>query len=114
MEFSMTETEFLSIAERVLGQIEISLERAADTADVDIECSRSGNVLEIEFIDSASKIIINTQAPMQEIWVAARTGGFHFRLKDGSWCDTRDSSELFSALSRLASEQAGAALSISA
>jgi frataxin-like iron-binding protein CyaY len=45
MEFSMTETEFLSIAERVLGQIEISLERAADTADVDIECSRSGNVL---------------------------------------------------------------------
>ena len=110
----MTETEFLSIAERVLGQIEISLERAADTADVDIECSRSGNVLEIEFIDSASKIIVNTQAPMQEIWVAARTGGFHFRLKDGSWRDTRDSSKLFSALSRLASEQAGAALSISA
>ncbi len=110
----MTETEFLSIAERVLDQIEISLERAADTADVDIECSRSGNVLEIEFIDSASKIIVNTQAPMQEIWVAARAGGFHFRLKDGSWHDTRDSGELFSALSKLASEQAGVALSISA
>jgi CyaY protein len=110
----MTETEFLSIAEGVLNQIEIGLEGAADAVDADIECSRSGNVLEIEFIDSASKIIVNTQAPMQEIWVAARTGGFHFRMIGGSWRDTRDGIELFSALSKLASEQAGLGLIITA
>ena len=110
----MTETEFLSIAEGVLNQIEIGLERAADAVDADIECSRSGNVLEIEFIGSASKIIVNTQAPMQEIWVAARTGGFHFRMIDGSWRDTREGTELFSALSKLASEQAGQGLIITA
>jgi len=81
---------------------------------VDIECARSGNVLEIEFIANRSKMIINTQAPMQEIWVAARAGGFHFRLQQGQWCDTRDGGELFAALSKLASEQAAVALSLNA
>jgi CyaY protein len=49
---------------------------------------------------------------MQEIWVAARAGGFHFRMIDGSWRDTRDGGELFSALSRLASAQAGVELAV--
>ncbi len=110
----MTETEFLSIAGRVLDQIEAAFERAGDSADVDIECSRSGNVLEIEFVDHGSKIIVNTQAPMQEIWVAARAGGFHYRLNEGTWLDTRDGSELYDALSRLASAQASQPLTIAA
>ena len=108
----MTETEFLTVAGRVLDDVEAAFERAGDAADVDVECSRSGNVLEIEFIDNGSKIIVNTQAPMQEIWVAARAGGFHYRLNDGRWLDTRDGSELFAALSKLASAQAGAPLAI--
>ena len=108
----MTETEFLSIAGRVLDDVEAAFERAGDAADVDVECSRSGNVLEIEFIDNGSKIIVNTQAPMQEIWVAARAGGFHYRLIDGRWLDTRDGSELYATLSRLASAQAGAPLAL--
>ena len=110
----MTETEFLTVATRVLDDIEANVELAADAADVDVECSRSGNVLEIEFVDNGSKIIVNTQAPMQEIWVAARAGGFHYRLNDGRWLDTRDGSELYAALSRLASGQAGQPLTIAA
>lgn len=110
----MTETEFLTVAGRVLDHIEAAVERVGDAADVDVECSRSGNVLEIEFIDNGSKIIVNTQAPMQEIWVAARAGGFHYRLNDGCWLDTRDGSELYAALSRLASAQAGKPLEIAA
>jgi CyaY protein len=110
-EFSMSESEFLALAEAVLDAIETGMERAGEAADVDLECSRSGNVLEIEFIDQGSKIIVNTQAAMQEIWVAARAGGFHYRMADDqSWKDTRDGSELFGALSRLASAQAGAIL----
>ena len=106
----MTESEFLAVAEAVLDHIESRIEQTADVADVDVECSRSGNVLEIEFIDQSSKIIVNTQAPMQEIWVAARSGGFHFRMKGDLWLDTRDGSELFAALSSLVSAQAGQSL----
>ncbi len=110
-EFSMSESEYLAAAEAVLDAIEIGMERAGDAADVDLECSRSGNVLEIEFIDQGSKIIVNTQAAMQEIWIAARAGGFHYRMTDDQhWKDTRDGSELFASLSRLASAQAGAIL----
>ena len=110
----MTETEFLDLAEAVLDRIEAAIEEAGEAADVDVECSRSGNVLEIEFVDNGSKIIVNTQAPMKEIWVAARAGGFHYRHADGQWRDTRDGSELYEALSRLASQQGGSPLVLQA
>jgi CyaY protein len=103
----MTESEFLVLAEGVLETIETALERAASTGDLDIECSRTGNVLEIEFIDSDSKIIVNSQAPMQEIWVAAKSGGFHYKRDGDRWINTRDGSELFASLSKMAGEQAG-------
>jgi CyaY protein len=103
----MTESEFLALAEAALDAIEAGLERAADDADLDVECSRSGNVLEIEFIDNGSKIIVNSQAPMQELWVAAKSGGFHYKLVDGRWINTRDGSELFAELSNMASAQGG-------
>jgi CyaY protein len=108
----MTESEYLVLAEAVLNDIEIRLEDIADSSDVDIECSRSGNVLEIEFIDTDSKIIVNTQAPMQEIWMAARSGGFHYRFNGRQWLDTRDGSELYAALSKVASLQAGSTITL--
>lgn len=106
----MTESEFLALADSTLVSIERALELAADAADVDIECGRSGNVLDVEFVDNGSKIIVNSQAAMQEIWVAARSGGFHYRYDGGKWLNTRDGSELFSSLSQMASAQAGAEL----
>ena len=108
----MTESEYLVLAEAVLNDIEIRLEHISDSSDVDIECSRSGNVLEIEFIDTDSKIIVNTQAPMQEIWMAARSGGFHYRFNGQQWLDTRDGSELYAALSKVASLQAGSTITL--
>jgi CyaY protein len=101
----MTESEFLDLAEKTLDAIEGALETAA--GEVDIECSRSGNVLEVEFVDNGSKIIINSQAAMQEIWVAARAGGFHFKREGQRWLDTRNGGELFESLSALASGQGG-------
>lgn len=108
----MTESEFLALADRTLGSIEASLERIADTSDIDIECSRSGNVLTIELVDNGSKIIVNSQAPMQEMWVAARAGGFHYRREGDRWVNTRDGSELYASLSALLSEQAGDTVTI--
>ncbi|QYF94778.1 iron donor protein CyaY [Massilia sp. PAMC28688] len=109
----MTEKEFLDLAETTLNTIEEAMDRLNDEDVIDVECKRSGNVLEIEFIDSGSKIIINSQAPMQEMWVAARAGGYHYRHDGSVWLNTRDGSELFAALSSLASAQGGAEVTVS-
>jgi CyaY protein len=69
-------------------------------------------VLEIEFIDNGSKIIVNSQAPMQELWVAAKAGGYHYKRVGAEWINTRDGSELFAALSQLASAQGGAQITL--
>jgi len=98
----MTDSEYLSRAEAVLAAIE----RASDDIDADIEIERTGNVLTLEF-ENATKIIVNLQPPMHEIWIAAKAGGFHFKFVDGEWRDTRGGREFFSALSEYASLQAG-------
>lgn len=103
----MSETEFLALADSTLNTIETSLDHAADNSDLDVECSRSGSVLEIEFIANGTKIIVNSQAPLQEMWVAARSGGFHYKRVAERWVNTRDGSELFAALSQMVSGQSG-------
>lgn len=108
----MTESEFLALAESTLDAIEQALERASEASDLDVECSRAGNVLEIELIDAGSKIIVNSQAPMQEIWVAAKSGGFHFKHVGDEWRDTRNGGELFAALTDIVSAQAGQAVQV--
>ncbi|MBQ5939997.1 MULTISPECIES: iron donor protein CyaY [unclassified Massilia] len=108
----MTETEFLALAKSTLDQIEQALDRLNDEDAIDVECKRSGNVLEIEFLDNGSKIIVNSQAPLQEMWVAARSGGFHYKRVGDEWRNTRDESELFASLSKYASEQGGAQVSL--
>jgi len=101
----MSETEFLAEAERALGAIESAIE----AVDADIDATRSGNVLTLELGDG-SKVVVNSQAPMRQIWIAARSGGFHYEWRDGAWRDTRDGSELFAALSRVLSAQGGVAV----
>ncbi|WP_153099240.1 iron donor protein CyaY [Paraburkholderia hayleyella] len=98
----MSDSEYLSRAEAVLA----ALERTLDATEVDLEFERSGNVLTLEF-ENKSKIIVNLQPPMQEIWIAAKAGGFHFRFIDGVWRDTRGGTEFFAALSDYATQQAG-------
>ncbi len=103
----MSESEFLALAELSLDAIEMALEQASNTSDLDVECSRTGNVLEIECIYNGSKIIVNRQATRQELWITAKAGGFHYKRVTGQWINTRDGSDLFSAFSRMVSEQAG-------
>jgi CyaY protein len=108
----MNESEFLELAEASLDAIENGLDQACAISSLDVECSRSGNVLEIECLASASKIIINSQAAMQELWVAAKMGGFHFRHDGQHWRNTRSGSELFVTLSELVSQQAQVEVSL--
>jgi CyaY protein len=104
----MGESEFLAQAEAALDAIEAALDRLNDEDVVDVECSRSGNVLEIEFIDNGSKIIVNSQAAMKELWVASRSGGYHYKQVDGQWINSRDNTELYVSLSEMVSAQGGA------
>lgn len=99
----MEETEFTALAERTLERIEASLEESGVDADVEM---KPGGVIEIEYADG-SKMVINRHAAAREIWVAARSGGFHFRWDNGAWRDTREGTELFAALSKLVSAQSG-------
>lgn len=99
----MIDSDFNALAEAALARIEAALETCA--ADLDFETVGSG-VLEIEF-DDGSKIIVNRHAAAQEIWVAARSGGFHYRWDGRAWRDTRGGGELMAALAQLVSAQAG-------
>jgi len=93
----------------VLSSIEATTDRWLQDDLIDIDAQRTGGLVELVFPND-SRIILNTQPPLQEIWLAARAGGYHFRHVQGQWLDTRDGSEFFDALSRHASDQGGVSL----
>ena len=97
----MTESEFHRAVDAVLERVESAIENH-DELDVDLE----GGVLTITCPD-ATRVIVNRQTPNREIWVAARSGGFHFTAREGAWRDTRSGDELFASLARILHSQAG-------
>jgi CyaY protein len=97
----MNDSEFIQLAETALSYIQQGLEGA----DLDFEQPADG-ILEIEF-DDGSKIVINRHNAAREIWVAARSGGFHFRHDGSTWRDTRDGTEMFAKLVSLIAAQGG-------
>ena len=101
----MSDTEYLTRAEAVLAAVERTVD-AANDGDHDIDLERNGSVLTLTF-ENGSKIIVNLQPPMKEVWIAAKAGGFHYRFIDEQWLDTRTGTEFFSALTAYATEQAG-------
>lgn len=78
----MTETEFIALAERTLQR----LESAVEDVDDDIDLSRQGNVLTIEF-DDGFQIVINVQVPTRQIWLASFKGGHHYSFDGKSWVE---------------------------
>jgi CyaY protein len=105
----MTELEYLEHAEAALKAVELACDRINDDTDADIDNQRTGGMITLTF-SNRSQIIINLQKPLQEIWMAAKAGGFHYKFNGGQWSDTKDASEFFDGLSRYASEQAGQVL----
>jgi CyaY protein len=103
----MTEGEFNEVADAVFQRIE----QAIDDSDTDIDYDSNGTVLEIEFADG-SKIVVNRHIPNREIWLAAKSGGFHYALQDGTWFSQRDGSELFAKLGALVQLGSGMKLEI--
>lgn len=102
----LSDRDYHALASRVLAGIEATVDRWLQDDVVDIDTQRTGGLLELIFPDG-SRIVLNTQPPLHELWMAARSGGFHYKYVDGRWLDTRDATEFHAALSRCASEQAG-------
>ena len=105
----MTDLEFLDKAEAALIAIEACCDRISDETDADVDNQRNGGMVTLTFEDR-SQIIVNLQKPLHEIWMAAKSGGYHYRWVDGHWQDTKGQGELFYALTSNASAQAGQAL----
>jgi CyaY protein len=101
-----SDSAYHEAADRVLASIERQADAWLQEGVVDIDTNRSGGLLELEF-PNGSKIVVNKQPPLHEIWLAARAGGYHFKSTDGAWRDTRDGAEFFARLSEEASAQAG-------
>jgi CyaY protein len=103
--FKLSNSEYLQKAAAALVSIEAQIDLWLQANTIDIDSMRSGDVLELAF-PNLSKIVVNTQPPLQELWLAARSGGFHFKLQNGEWRDTRNGQDFFEVLSACASEQA--------
>lgn len=110
---TLTDGEFHLRSQAVLATIETALDRWLQDDVIDIDSHRTGGLLELS-IPGGSKIVVNTQPPLHELWLAARQGGYHFRWVGDRWVDSREGGEFFAVLSREISAQAGRALSISA
>ncbi len=98
----MTESEYNELADTVFARIE----QVLDASAADIDYDSNGTVMEIEFADG-SKLIVNRHVPNQEIWLAAKSGGFHFGYRNGNWNSQRDDSELYAKLTELVQIGAG-------
>ena len=96
----MTEREYHDLADATLRDLEARL----DAAGLDFETG--GGILTIE-MDDGSRIILNRQPPVQELWLAAKSGGYHFAWDGSRWYSRRDSASLDDLLRRCIREQGG-------
>ncbi len=100
----LSDADYRRLTDAILASIEATIDGWLQEDLIDIDAQRTGGLLELSFPNGA-KIVVNTQPPLQEIWMAARTGGYHYRCVAGRWLDTREGTEFFDGLSREASLQ---------
>ena len=98
----MNETEFHQLVDIQMQNIE----EAIDESEADIDYEVTGNVMTLEFEDR-SQIIINRQEPMKEIWLASKSGGFHFKLIEDKWTCSKTGMELFEMVKAECEKHAG-------
>lgn len=102
----MTDLEYLDRAEALLRSVESQCDRLNECTEADIDNQRVGGMITLAFADG-SQIVVNLQKPLQEVWLAARSGGYHFKLDGHTWRDTKSGQEFFAQLTQSASEHAG-------
>ena len=86
----MTETEYLQQTQMLFNTVMAHIEDNYP----DLDAQSQSAIVEIENQDG-QKIIINQQAPMQEVWLASRSGGYHFKWNGATWVNTRDGADFW-------------------
>jgi len=109
----LSDNEYQALTQALLAGIEAKVDRWLQADVIDIDSHRTGGLLELAF-PNGSKIIVNTQPPLHEVWLAAKAGGFHYRWSGSRWVDTRDGSDFLATLSAQASAQGGRPLDFAA
>jgi len=109
----MTDLEFLDHAEQLLKAVELACDDMNDNSDADIDNQRVGGMITLVF-SNRSQIIINLQKPLHEVWLAAKSGGYHFRFDGSQWMDTKGQGEFFDRLTQDACAQTSLALRFTA
>lgn len=112
MRRSMTDSDYHARAEDLLRRLEVQMDDWLQTDVIDIDSQRSGGLLELSFPDG-SKIVVNKQPPLHEIWLATRAGGFHFGWDGSAWRDTKSGDTFEAVFGAHASRQAGKQLTLS-
>lgn len=109
--YGLSDAQYDAAIRATLARIESTVDRWLEDDVVDIDTARTGGMLTMT-LPNRSQLIVNAQPPLHELWLAARRGGFHFRLDgEGLWRDTRSGEEFFALLSACASEQSRPGLS---
>ena len=108
----MTDQEYMDRAEALLKAVELACDRINESTDADIDNQRVGGMVTLVF-PNGSQIVINLQKPLHEVWMASRSGGYHYRFDGQQWMDTKGAGEFFAHLSQEASAQAGQTLDFS-
>jgi len=109
----MNDLEYLHLAEQLLHRLEAQCDQLNEDSDADIDNQRVGSMVTMVFPDR-SQIVVNLQKPLQEVWLATRLGGYHYRFDGGQWADTKGGPDFWSRLSQDASTHAGVPLQFSA
>jgi len=107
----MNESEFNDVVDDILIAVEDAIEDACDETGADIEYETASGILTLDFANG-SQIIINRQAPLQQIWVAAKQGGFHFDFNEESEQWVCNGKEFYTALSEYCTEQSGQSIKL--
>ncbi len=87
----MNESQFIEASEVLMSAVEDAVD------DLDVDTTRSGNVLTIE-AENGEEVVINRHTPTGQVWLASRQGGLHFEFSDGVWKSTRDGTDFWRAL----------------
>jgi len=105
----LSDVDYDNRARASLASVEATVDRLLQDDVIDIDASRTGGLLELRF-PGGGTIVINTQPPLHELWLAAPSGGYHFQASGGRWIDGKGGGEFFAVLSACASELGGKAL----
>ena len=109
----MNDLEYLGAAEALLLSVEQTCDRINDDTDADIDAQRVGGMVTLTF-PNRSQIIINLQPPLHEVWLAAKSGGYHYKWDGQVWRDTKTGNDFYADLTRDATTQSGLKLAFSA